>query len=239
MTKLIKIENLNVDVDGTKILNEVNLEIGQREVQALLGPNASGKSTLACTILGLPNYKIKKGKIFFEEKEINKLAIEKRSRLGISMVWQSPPSIKGVTLSQLLRKIAEIKFKNNNLGLEPRLIKREINLGLSGGEKKLSELLQVISLNPKLVIIDEIDSGLDINNLGKVITVIKEQFINKSVSILIITHSGTILKYLKPNITNVMVKGKIICKEKNYLNVLETIKKYGYEKCKKCQLLAD
>jgi Fe-S cluster assembly ATP-binding protein len=99
MTKLVRIRHLDVEVGGTKILNDVNLEIGQGEVQALLGPNASGKSTLASVILGLPNYKIKKGMIFFRDKDVSKLAIEKRSKLGIAMVWQSPPAIKGVTLS--------------------------------------------------------------------------------------------------------------------------------------------
>jgi Fe-S cluster assembly ATP-binding protein len=239
MTKLIKIKNLYVETNGKKILNGVNLEINQGEVQALLGPNASGKSTLAYTILGLPNYKVKKGKIFWGKKEIGKLAIEERSKLGIALVWQSPPSIEGVTLSQFLRNIAKIKFDNKNLGLDFRFTKREVNLDLSGGEKKLSELLQVLYLAPKLLILDEIDSGLDVKNLEKVVKVIKKEFINKGVAVLLITHSGSILKYLKPKITNVMVKGKIICKEKNYLKVLRTIKKFGYEKCKKCELLAD
>jgi len=239
MTKLIKIESLFVETAGKKILNGVDLEINHNEIQALLGPNASGKSTLAYTILGLPNYKVKKGKFFWGKKEISKLAIEERCKLGISLVWQSPPVIKGVTLLHLLESISKTKFNNKRLNLDSRFTKREINLGFSGGEKKLSELLQVVSLKPKLVILDEIDSGLDIKNLENVARVIKQEFINKGVSVLLITHSGTILKYLQPKITNVMVDGKIICKEKDCLKVLETIKKYGYEKCKKCKLLAN
>lgn len=238
MAELLKIENLDVDVGKKPILKGVDLEIRVGETQALLGPNASGKSTLAYAIAGLPNYQIKKGKIFFEQREINKLSPEKRSQLGIALAWQSPPTIKELKLFQLLKRISKRKFESESLGLT-RLLKREINLGFSGGEKKLTELLQVLSLNPRLVILDEIDSGLDLKRLEKVAKIIKGEFVNKGVSILLITHSGAILQYLKPEITNVMIKGKIICKEENYKKVLKTIKKYGYEKCKKCQLLAN
>jgi Fe-S cluster assembly ATP-binding protein len=109
-------------------------------------------------------------------------------------------------------------------------------LDFSGGEKKISELLQVIALNPKLVIFDEIDSGLDIKKLERVARTIKEKLVEKKFSILLITHSGQILNFLKPHLVNVMVDGKIICKAKNFKKVLETIKKYGYERCKKCNL---
>jgi len=118
-------------------------------------------------------------------------------------------------------------------------LEREINVDFSGGEKKISELLQVLSLNPKLVIFDEIDSGLDIKNLEKMTKIIKEKLVKNNISILLITHWGQILDFLKPNITNVILDGRIICKSKDYRKVLKTIKKYGYEKCKKCKFLAD
>ncbi|MEK7166843.1 MAG: ATP-binding cassette domain-containing protein [Patescibacteria group bacterium] len=233
---LLTLKNL---YDKKKILNGIDFQIKSNEVQALLGPNASGKSTLAQIILGNPKYKIIKGGIFFEGKEITKFSPEKRARLGIALTWQSPPTIKGVKISQLLEKISKIKFESKKMDLKPQFLEREINLEFSGGEKKLSELLQIVSLNPKLVIFDEIDSGLDIKKLEKVVKIIKKELIAKGVSILLITHSGTILQFLKPKITNVMLNGEIICKDKDYKKVLRTIKKYGYEKCKKCQFLAN
>ena len=165
---------------------------------------------------------------------------EERVKLGMALVWQSPPTIKGVKLSQLLAKISTFKGSTSKFGeVEPQLLEREVNVDFSGGEKKISELLQILALKPKFVIFDEIDSGLDIKRLQIVAKIIKKELIQKKVSILLITHWGQILHYLKPSLTNVMVGGKIICKEKNFKKVLRIIKKYGYEKCKKCKLLAD
>jgi len=228
---LLKIEKLKVKANQKEILKGVNLPIREGEIQVLLGPNASGKSSLAQTILGNPKYKVIKGKIFFEGKEITKLPPEKRVRLGITMAWQSPPAIKGVKLSQLLEKISKQKIEIKEA---KSLLEREVNLDFSGGEKRISELLQVLALNPKLVIFDEIDSGLDIKRLEKVAKIIKEELVDKNISILLITHWGQILNFLKPDWTSVMLDGKIICKEKDYKKVLRVIKKYGYEKCKKC-----
>ena len=268
MSVLLKIENLHVEANGKEILKGVNFKIKAGEIQALLGPNASGKTVLSQVILGNPKYKITNGKIFFQEKEISKLPPEKRIKLGMSLAWQSPPAIKGVKLSQILEKISMLrgsgakqtskhlnaKHLKHNLNeskyfskeqkfleIESLFLDRELNVDFSGGEKKLSELLQILFLKPKLVIFDEIDSGLDIKKLKKVSEIIKKEFLNKKpkTSILFITHSGAILNFFKPKITNVIVGGKIICKEKNYKKVLKVIKKYGYEKCKKCKLLAD
>jgi Fe-S cluster assembly ATP-binding protein len=230
---LLKIKNLKVKGDGKEILKGINLQIKKGEIQVLLGPNASGKSTLAKVILGNPKYKVTKGKIIFEGKNITNLAPEKRVKLGLAMAWQAPPAIKGIKLSQLLKKISKEELKISE-GKE--LLEREVNLDFSGGERKISELLQILVLKPNLVIFDEIDSGLDIKKLERVAIIIKEKLVEKKVSILLITHSGQILNFLKPQLVNVMVNGKIICKAKNFKKVLETIKKYGYEKCKKCNL---
>lgn len=240
MKVLLKIENLWVIVNGKEILKGVNLKIEPGEIQALLGPNASGKSTLAQVILGNPKYKVIQGKIFFTGKEITKLLPEKRVKLGLALAWQTPPAIKGVKLSRLLGKISKAKIRKEKLGVDSDLLEREINVDFSGGEKKISELLQVLALRPKLVIFDEIDSGLDIKKIERVAKIIKKEFLEKKIKIavLFITHSGDILKFFKPKITNVIVRGKIICKGKDYKKVLRVIKKYGYEKCKKCQLLA-
>lgn len=232
---LLEIKNLKVKANDKEILKGIDLRIKRGEIQALLGPNASGKTSLCHAILGNPKYKITQGKIFFWGKDITKFPPEKRVKLGIALAWQAPPAIKGVKLSQLLEKVSQKRFKISE-GKE--LLEREINVDFSGGEKKISELLQVLALSPKLVIFDEIDSGLDIKRVGKVAKLIKKEFINKDISVLLITHWGQILKFLTPDITNVMVDGKIICKEKDYEKVLKTIKKYGYEKCKECPFLA-
>lgn len=224
----LEIKNLRVQEKGREILKGVDLGIKKGETQALLGPNASGKSTLAQVILGNPKFKITLGEIFFRGKNITNFTPEKRVKLGLALTWQSPPEIKGVKLSQLLVKGRPDAPQN--------LLEKEINVDLSGGEKKISELFQILALNPKLVIFDEIDSGLDLKRCETTAKIIKKELIAKKVSVLVITHSGEILKFLKPNITNVMVEGKIICKEKDYKKVLKTIKKYNYEKCKECLL---
>jgi len=235
---LLKIEKLRVKSDDKEILKGINLQIKKGEIHALLGPNSSGKSTLANTILGNPKYKITEGKIFFEGKEITKLAPEKRVKLGIALAWQTPPAIEGLKLSQLLQKITK-NPENISRDIGSNLLEREVNVNFSGGEKKISELVQVISLNPKLVIFDEIDSGLDLKRVERVAEIIKEKLIAKGTSILLITHWGQILNYLKPDLVNVMLNGKIICKEKNFRKVLRVIKRYGYEKCKKCPLFTN
>ena len=232
---LLEIKKLRVKGDKREILKEINLRIKKGEIQALLGSNASGKSTLAQVILGNPKYKAIQGKILFEGRDITKLPPEKRVKMGIALAWQSPPVIKGIKLFQLLKKISpqEIKIPDGQM-----LLEREINLDFSGGEKKISELLQILALKPKLVIFDEIDSGLDIKKLEMVAKIIKKELVDKNISVLLITHWGQILEFLKPNITNVILDGKIICQGKDFKKILRTIKKYGYEKCKKCPLLA-
>jgi len=237
MKTLLEIKGLKVKGNQKEILKGINLQLKEGEIQALLGPNASGKSTLAQVILGNPKYKIAQGKIFFGGKEITKLLPEKRVKLGLALAWQTPPAVKGVKLSQLLGCNPK-KETLTTLGIEPQFLEREINVDFSGGEKKMSELLQILALRPKLVIFDEIDSGLDLKRLEKVSKTIKKELVAKGVSVLLITHAGAILQFLKPTMTNVMVDGRVICKEKDFGKVLKTIKKYGYEKCKKCQLLA-
>lgn len=228
---LLKIKKIKAKANEKEILKGVSFQIKRGEIQALLGPNASGKSTFAQVIIGNPKYKITGGGIFFEGKEITKFSPERRVKLGMALAWQSPPKIKGVKLSQILERISQREIEIEEA---ESLLEKEVNLDFSGGEKKISELLQVISLNPKLVIFDEIDSGLDIKRLEKVAKMIKKELVDKGVSVLLITHLGQILQFLKPNLTNVMLDGKIICKGRDFRQILRTIKKYDYEKCKKC-----
>jgi Fe-S cluster assembly ATP-binding protein len=232
--KSLVIENLHVKTKEDKeILKGINLEIKQGEVHVLMGPNGSGKSTLAHVIMGDPKYKIAIGKILFYKKDITRMTPDKRAKLGIAMSWQTPPAVRGIKLSDFIKKIGS---KNIHMKEVDKLLEREVNVNFSGGEKKISEIYQISSLNPKLVIFDEIDSGLDIKKIEQVAYIIKKEFMDQDVSILIITHSGGILNYLKPNITNVIVEGKIICQNSDFKKILRVIKKYGYDKCKKCDV---
>ena len=226
------IENLHVKIkEGKEILQGVSLEIKQNEIHVLMGPNGSGKSTLSQVIMGNPKYKKTCGKILFSKKDISNLTPNKRAKLGLALSWQVPPAIKGIKLSDLVTKIGS---KNVRMEEADKLLGREVNVNFSGGERKNSEIYQIASLNPKLIIFDEIDSGLDINKIDRVAKIIKKEFVDLGVSILIITHSGTILNYLKPNMTSIMVNGKIVCQNREFKKIIRVIKKYGYEKCKEC-----
>jgi Fe-S cluster assembly ATP-binding protein len=228
---LLRVKNLKVCAEKKEILKGIDLEVREKEIQVLLGPNASGKSTLAQAILGNTKYKITGGKILFLGKDITRLPPEKRAKMGIALAWQTPPSIKGVKFSQLLERISRAKVEIED---GKNLFEREINVDFSGGEKKISELIQILALKPRLAILDEIDSGLDIKRVEKVAKIIKEKLVKQGISVLIITHSGEILNYLRPNLVSVMLEGKIVCQSKDFKKVLRTIKKYGYEKCKEC-----
>ena len=237
-TMLLQIKNLKVKANSKKILKGVNFRIKNKEIVVLLGPNGSGKTVLAQTISGNPHYKIESGEIYFNNKKITKMPPEKRVKLGIVLAWQNPPAIKGISLENFLKKIKKAKELPSSLG-NLNILSKELNTNISGGEKKLSELIQVLALNPKFVIFDEIDSGLDLRNLKKVAEIIKKEIIDRKMAVLIITHNGQILNYLKPTKTLVLFDGQIICEHQNYKIVLNTIKKYGYEKCKKCPFFAN
>ncbi len=227
---MLKIENLSTEVNGKKILKKVNLKIARGETHVLLGANASGKSTLLYTLMGFPEYTVVKGRIVYDSKDITRLSIEERAKLGMAAVYQNPPTIN-VRLSKLLDKIARKKV--NLKGIES-LLDREINLGYSGGERKLSEIIQVTSLDPEFIILDELDAGLDVENLERLSSVVKQEFADKS--ILLITHRGKALRFFRPDCAHVMLNGEIICSSTNWKRIWKTIEEDGYERCKTCQL---
>ncbi len=227
---LLQIKNLEVEIEGKKVLDGLDFNIERGEVVALMGPNGSGKSTLARVLAGDPRLNLKEGEILFNGKDISRSSPEEKVKEGIALALQNPPEIEGLKMSYFLNSIKQKEECFN----EEKLLNRDVNKGFSGGEKKISELMQLTCLNLKLVILDEIDSGLDIKKIGEVANIIKKYFINKGVAVLIITHHGDILDLLKPTRANIIIDGKIVGRDENYKNVLKTIKKYDYEKCRKC-----
>ncbi len=240
---MLKIQNLKSHVNNKQILNGINFEIKSGEVVSIMGPNGSGKSSLASVIAGNPKFKIN-GLILFENKKINNLKSFERSLLGIFLAHQSPSAISGIDLSSYLFEIhkSAASFKklkpksifDFNLELESYIkklkIKKEflnqsLNIGLSGGEKKKIEMLQMLVLDPKLIILDEIDSGLDVDSLKLVAQIIKE-FKDESKAIIIITHLRKILDYIKPDKVLVMKDGNIF--KEGGVNLITELEKRGF-----------
>lgn len=234
MKNLLQISDLTVTVNGQAILQDLSLNIAQGELVSLMGANGAGKSTLARVLLGDPAYLVKSGKIEFLGQDLLKLAPEERAQLGLAHVWQQAPAIKGVELFTLLNLIQEMHDGDYDYELADPLLFRETNVGFSGGEKKIAELVQVLNQQPKLIVIDELDSGLDIENLDKVLTALKKELKAKQVAVLLITHSGAVLEEIKPDRIAILRQGKIICQSQDIQKVLKTIKEYGYQKCENC-----
>nr|AQS34405.1 hypothetical protein [uncultured archaeon] len=239
MTKILEIKNLHVEVKGKEILKGINLTLDLGKINALMGPNGSGKSTLVNTVMGHPKYVVTKGKILFNGKDITKLSPDKRAKLGIFLSFQHPREISGVSVSKFLKtsekelnpKFSFSEFKKNLkekreiLEISENMTERYLNVGFSGGEKKKNEILQMLILNPKLIILDETDSGLDIDSL-KIIAKGVGEIMNKEKCILIITHYKRILEYIKPDKVFIMIKGKIVLEGGNKL--AEELEKKGY-----------
>ena len=225
---MLKVNNIFASVDGKRILNGVNLEIKSGEVHAIMGKNGSGKSTLSNLITGREGYEVDKGNIFFNDESILDWSPESRSLAGIFMSFQYPVVIPGVNNTYFLRAALNAKRKHQgkkeldsakflkrikenlkSVDMDPKYLKRAVNDGFSGGEKKKNEILQMLTLEPNLVILDETDSGLDIDAL-KVIANGVNKFRNKNRSFIIITHYQRLLDYIKPDFIHVLIDGKIV-----------------------------
>ena len=223
---MLKIDNLCVKVDDRDILNDFNILINDGEVHAIMGPNGTGKSTVSKVIMGSPDYEVLSGSIVFNSEDITNLEVDERSRKGIFLSMQNPISIEGVTNSEFLRTalnarseepirlfdfIKTVETSVKDLEIKNNIIHKSINEGSSGGERKKNEVLQMKILKPSFVILDEVDSGLDVDSLRIVCENInKYKQENPNTSILIITHYPRILEYIEPDYVHMMVGGKIV-----------------------------
>lgn len=242
---ILKIQNLEVQIDNTVIIKDLNLSINSGEIHAIMGKNGSGKSTLAKVIAGHPQYKVTKGEIIFRDKNITCLPPEERSHNGIFLAFQYPIEIPGVSNSDFLRtaynakktfqgknEVDPLSFleiinrKIQNIEMNPRFLDRNVNEGFSGGEKKKNEILQMSLLDSKLSLLDETDSGLDIDAL-KIISNTINDLKNENNSIVLITHYQRLLEYIKPDYVHIMKEGNIV--HTGDFNIVEQLEKYGYQ----------
>ncbi len=239
--KLLEVKNLHVDVEDKQILHGVNLEIGKGETHVLMGPNGTGKSTLGYALMGNPRYTVREGEIWFDGRDITDEAVNERAKAGMFLSFQNPLEVPGVTLSSFIRNALEQKtgkrirlwdFKKELertmeiLQMDPSYAERDLNVGFSGGEKKKAEILQLLMLKPSLAILDETDSGLDVDAVRTVSAGIEEYQKNCKGSLLIITHSTKILESLTVDYTHVMVEGKII--ETGDASLVDKINESGF-----------
>ena len=241
---MLKINNLAARVKNTDkdILKNFNLEIGDGEIHAIMGPNGTGKSTLSKTIMGHYNYEITKGTIEFNGTKLNDLEVYERARLGIFLCMQDPTIIDGVSNSEFLRTargeitgekvnlysfIKDMEKSMEDVKLDSSMLHRSLNKGFSGGEKKKNEILQMKFLKPKLIILDELDSGLDVDSLRVVCKNINSYIKdNPDTSVLIITHYPRILQYIKPKYVHILKDGNI--KMTGDVELASEIEKNGY-----------
>ncbi len=242
---MLKIECLNVKIDGKEILKGINLEVKKGEIHAIMGPNGSGKSTLTQTIAGRKEYQITSGSIIYKGKDISGMEPEIRAREGIFAAFQYPIEIPGVNNAYFLRtalnairkhkgeeEIDAFEFLNllrkemKKIGMAEDMLKRSLNEGFSGGEKKRNEILQLSILNPSLAVLDETDSGLDIDAL-KIVSEGVNRFHGPEKSIVLITHYQRLLDYIKPDFVHVLSKGRII--KSGGSELAHELEKKGYD----------
>ncbi len=234
---MLRVENLYVEVGGKTVVKDVQLFIKENEVVVLFGPNGSGKTSLVKAIMGFGGYSIKKGRILFKNKDVTFIPIEERVKLGIGLMPQHPPKVRGVKLIQLAEFLCNDRERIKNLAesfLLQDLLYRDVNVDFSGGEIKRSELFQLFLQNPDLLLLDEPESGVDIENISIMGKMLRKYLENKGKSALIITHTGYILDYVPAHKGYVMIEGSLHCVG-SPKEIFKRIKEVGYEKCKECK----
>ena len=242
----LDIQNITVEVNKKKILKDFSLTINSGEIHAIMGPNGVGKSTLSKTIMGDKNYKLVSGNIFFDGNKLNDLEVDERARLGIFLGMQMPLEIEGVTNADFLRTALNTKEGTNfklmpfinkldkvvdELKMDKSMIHRGINSGFSGGERKKNEILQMDMLEPSLVSLDEIDSGLDVDSLRVVGENVMKYYKDKNPGILLITHYQRLLDYIHPTHVHILKGGKIV--KSGDASLVSIIEEKGYEEFSK------
>ena len=240
---ILNIDNLTVEVAGKTILKDFSLEIKSGEIHAIMGPNGTGKSTLTKVIMGDTNYKIVKGTISYNGKIINDMPVNERAKMGIFLGMQMPMAIEGVTNADFLRSalrakegdkfkllpfIREVDKLTKKLHMDSDMIHRGINDGFSGGERKKNEILQMSILKPDVVLLDEIDSGLDVDSLRLVGESVMDYYNERKPAILLVTHYQRLLDYIKPDFIHIMKDGHIVLSGDNTLAL--KIEEEGYDK---------
>jgi len=247
MTEALEIRDLHVTVDDNPILKGVDLVVQQGEVHALMGPNGTGKSTLANTLMGHPAYEVTKGQILFNGQDLVGMDPDERARLGLFLAFQYPVAIPGVSVANFLRMAINARRKAENsedkgisipefrkllkekmdlLEMDHEFAGRYLNDGFSGGEKKRAEILQLATLEPKIAILDETDSGLDIDAL-RIVAEGVSSLAGPDLGVLIITHYQRILNYIKPHFVHIMLDGRVV--ESGGADLAEHLEKHGYD----------
>ena len=238
---MLRIENLHVEVDGNEIVKGLNLEVGKGEIHAIMGPNGSGKSTLANVLMGHPRYDVTGGAITFEGEDVLELEPDERAKMGIFLAFQYPSEVPGVSVANFLRtavnSVREVELspmqmykllqeKMAVMRMDTKFAERYLNEGFSGGEKKRNEILQLLMLEPRLAILDETDSGLDIDALQVVARGVSEMR-GPEFSAVVITHYQRILRYIEPDHVHVMLDGRLVTSGGKEL--AEALEEKGYD----------
>lgn len=239
---ILKIEDLHVCIDGKEILKGVNLTMKEKEIHAIMGPNGHGKSTLLMSLMGHPRYEITSGSVFMDDVDILSLDVDERSKLGLFLGMQYPQEVPGVTNSDFMKSALNarreipvglfefVKAMEGNverLRMRPDLAHRFLNEGFSGGEKKRNEILQLIMLEPRFAMLDEIDSGLDIDALALVAKILKEEHDKREMGLLIVSHYERFFEFIEPTHTHIMIDGQIVLSSDSSL--VRKIDQEGYD----------
>ena len=240
---MLKIENLHAEIDGNEIIKDLSLEVGRGEIHAIMGPNGSGKSTLSNVLMGHPRYEVTGGTVTFEGQDLLELEPDERAKMGMFLAFQYPSEVPGVSVANFLRTAVNsvrenelsvmemyklLQEKMRIMQMDPKFAERYLNEGFSGGEKKRNEILQMLMLEPKLAIMDETDSGLDVDALKVVSEGVNRVRAGGETGVLLITHYTRILRYIPPDFVHVFVDGRIV--EEGGPELAERLESEGYDR---------